>query len=346
MKLEPFENGARVWAPAKINLFFEILFKRPDNYHEIETIIAPISIYDEIKLKILPRNEKSIFECFDENGAAIPDIPLDETNLVWRAANVFFDEIGEKFPLSIKILKKIPSKAGLGGGSSDAAAVLSVLNALRGAPLSKARLQKLGARLGSDVPLFFEDGASLGRGRGELVEPFDLPEIWLVVVKPRDGLSTPAVFRRYAEHPATEKRSLTERVATLERAKTALFASETPSTPENSARFAAVVASTLANRLEDVAATIWPGVEKYRALLSATTDVLGVQMSGSGTAFFALYPSESAARRAADELRANATDGETVFVAKTISFPPQPPQNKFPQQNEQPPQNAQPSQDG
>ncbi len=315
--------GLRVWAPAKVNLFFEILFKRDDGFHEIQTVATPIDLCDELEFWL--RNAKtgakfektSISECVDEAGNPVPGVPTDERNLIVRAAKAFDEALGEPTPVSIRVVKRIPSQAGLGGGSSDAAATLAALNELRGRPFSNERLREIGGRLGSDVPLFLLDGASVGRSRGEIVEPFDLPEIWLVVLKPNEGLSTPEVFRRYAALAPTPKRSLDDfcaAVATLKREN-----GEEKANGKNGAKAAKAIGGALFNRLEEVAATIWDGVARRRAALAATRDVLGVQMSGSGTAFFAIYPNETAARTAAETLRAGRSDGETVAVARTLA---------------------------
>lgn len=330
-KAEKNAVGLRVWAPAKVNLFFEILFKRDDGFHEIQTVATPIGLCDELEfwsrdLKTGAEVEKtSIVECVDDAGNPVPGVPLDDRNLIIRAAQAFDEAFGEPTPVSIRVVKRIPSQAGLGGGSSDAAATLAALNELRGRPFSNERLREIGGRLGSDVPLFLLDGASVGRSRGEIVEPFDLPEIWLVVLKPTEGLSTPAVFRRYAALPPTPKRSLDAfcaAVATAKRANEENGASGIiGGNGETSAdgAVAASVGGALFNRLEEVASTIWDGVARYRALLAATRDVCGVQMSGSGTAFFAIYPSEAAANDAAETLRLQCVDGETVAVARTLT---------------------------
>ncbi len=316
MQIEVLKQGAlyRVWAPAKVNLFFEILGKRSDGYHEIQTVVAPISLFDRLDFHFARGVESDLtLECYDEEGKPDPTVPTDRSNLVARACDVFFDEIAkldkkyESFSLLVKIFKKIPSKAGLGGGSSDAAAALAVLNVASGFPFSKEKLQELAGRIGSDAPLFFEEGASIGRGRGEIVEPIDLPELFLVVLKPNVGLSTPEVFRTYASAPKKPKRSLEEFLETVKNAKDA-----------------SQIAQVLANRLEDSAALLWNGLVERRALLDSTSDVLASQMTGSGTACFALYPTLDAAERAAEEIRrvvAQGTEkefvGEKVYVVST-----------------------------
>ena len=362
--------GLRVWAPAKVNLFFEILFKRDDGFHEIQTVATPIELCDELEFWLRYEEtgaeieKTSIIECVDAAGAPVSDVPTDDRNLIIRAAKAFDEAFGEPTPVSIRVVKRIPSQAGLGGGSSDAAATLAALNELRGRPFSNERLREIGGRLGSDVPLFLLDGASVGRSRGEIVEPFDLPEIWLVVLKPTEGLSTPAVFRQYVALPPTSKRSLddfcaavsirkqlngedkprkTEKEGEINGDRWEKWANKTSKenradgingaskengtngTPQANGEaaetraVAAAVGGALFNRLEEVAATIWNGVARYRAALAATRDVLGVQMSGSGTAFFAIYPSEAAANEAAKALRLQYVDGETVAVARTLA---------------------------
>ncbi len=375
-KAEKNAVGLRVWAPAKVNLFFEILFKRDDGFHEIQTVATPIELCDELEFwlrdaKTGAKIEKtSIVECVDAAGVPVPDVPTDNRNLIIRAAQAFDEAFGEPTPVSIRVVKRIPSQAGFGGGSSDAAATLAALNELRGRPFSNERLREIGGRLGSDVPLFLLDGASVGRSRGEIVEPFDLPEIWLVVLKPTEGLSTPAVFRRYVALPPSPKRSLDAFCAAVstrkllngeenlnkadkegktneedwrkengkineENGASGISGENGPdeASKENGANgtspangettetraVAAAVGGALFNRLEEVAATIWDGVARYRALLAATRDVCGVQMSGSGTAFFAIYPSEAAANDAAEALRRQCVDGETVAVARTLA---------------------------
>ena len=333
--------GLRVWAPAKVNLFFEILFKRDDGFHEIQTVATPIGLCDELEFwlqgeKIGAQIEKtSISACVDDAGNPVPGVPLDERNLIIRAAKAFDEAFGEPTPVSIRVVKRIPSQAGLGGGSSDAAATLAALNELRGRPFSNERLREIGGRLGSDVPLFLLDGASVGRSRGEIVEPFELPEIWLVVLKPTEGLSTPAVFPQYVALAPTPKRSLDAfcaAVATVKRGNGEEIADNKNREKKvngedwakrgesaNGGDVAAAVGGALFNRLEEVASTIWDGVARYRAALAATRDVLGVQMSGSGTAFFAIYPNEAAANDAAEALRQKCVDGETVAVARTLA---------------------------
>ena len=184
----------RLFAPAKINLRFRILGQREDGFHEIETLMAPISLGDE--LIILP-NEKETdldFTCDD------PSLPNDESNLVVRAARSFFAEVKAEPRARIELRKKIPHGAGLGGGSSDAASTLLGLNELHGKPLSRAHLTSLAAGIGSDVPFFILQSAAECRGRGEIVEPVTpLPEWPLLLLKPEFGVPTPWAYGRWRD---------------------------------------------------------------------------------------------------------------------------------------------------
>ena len=194
-------------APAKINLSLRILGKRPDGYHELETLMAPLRLADSVEISH-GGGEGIRFLCND------PDLPAGGDNLCVKAAKAFLKETGLHHGLSITLLKRIPHGAGLGGGSSDAAAVLRGLNDLFDHPLVAEELHLLAAGLGSDVPFFLHGGPAWCRGRGEVVEPLEkaesLPERTLLLIKPPFPIPTPWAYQRYAElqklHPpaATE----------------------------------------------------------------------------------------------------------------------------------------------
>ncbi|MBA3963824.1 MAG: 4-(cytidine 5'-diphospho)-2-C-methyl-D-erythritol kinase [Chthoniobacterales bacterium] len=184
----------RLFAPAKINLRFRILRRREDGFHEIETLMAPISLGDEL---IFSPNEKGnglVFTCDD------PTLPNDENNLVVRAARRFFAEVKAEPRVRIELRKKIPHGAGLGGGSSDAASTLLGLNELHGTPLTHARLTSLAAGIGSDVPFFILRSAAECRGRGEIVTPVAALPAWpLLLLKPEFGVPTPWAYGRWRD---------------------------------------------------------------------------------------------------------------------------------------------------
>ena len=173
----------QVSAPAKINLLLRIVRRRDDGFHEIETLIAPISLCDEVKID---KGKQGIeFRCDD------PSVPQGGDNLAVRAANAFFASTNLEPAVSIELKKRIPHGAGLGGGSSDAAATLVALNQLFRTKLTRDDLAKLGSTIGSDVPFFIFESAAICRGRGELVEPAKLQkQLSILLVKPEFGVSS------------------------------------------------------------------------------------------------------------------------------------------------------------
>ena len=183
-------NAMQVLAPAKVNLSLRVLSRRADGFHEIETFITPISLHDELALK---KTETGIeFSCDD------PTIPPGDENLVVRAATAFFKATGVSGGVSIRLSKQIPHGAGLGGGSSDAAATLKGLNELFATKLPREALAKLAELLGSDVPFFLFESAALCRGRGELISPQKLPESFsLLLLKPEFGVATPWAYSNW-----------------------------------------------------------------------------------------------------------------------------------------------------
>jgi 4-diphosphocytidyl-2-C-methyl-D-erythritol kinase len=181
----------QVFAPAKINLSLKVLGKRRDGFHEIETLIAPISLCDEIE--IAKGDSKQIeFQCDD------PSMPTSDDNLIVRAAKSFFATTKLKPAIWIELKKKIPHGAGLGGGSSDAASTLLALNELFETRLPREALAKMAATIGSDVPFFIFHSAALCKGRGELVTPVKLKEkLPILLLKPAFVVSTAWAYSRW-----------------------------------------------------------------------------------------------------------------------------------------------------
>ena len=182
------------------------------------------------------------------------------------------------------------------------------------APVSEKELRAVAARVGSDVPLFLLDGASLGRGRGEIVEPFDLPELHLVAIKPRAGVATPDAYRRFDETPRRNKRSLADFVVILKSALASYSEEEFPR----------VVAEASFNRLEEPVATLWEDATFWSSFLRAAPDSLNARMTGSGAAFYSIFPNEELAKNAADAIRERCVRDdleravEGVYYAKTL----------------------------
>jgi len=182
----------QVFAPAKINLSLKVLRQRDDGFHEIETLIAPISLYDEITIDKTDNEKEIEFHCDD------PLVPISDENLVVRAANRFFAATKLTPAVSIELKKKIPHGAGLGGGSSDAAATLLALNRLFETSLAREELARLGSKIGSDVPFFIFESAATCRGRGELVTPVQLPEqLPILLLKPGFAVATAWAYSRW-----------------------------------------------------------------------------------------------------------------------------------------------------
>jgi 4-diphosphocytidyl-2-C-methyl-D-erythritol kinase len=182
----------QLWAPAKVNLSFQIKGRRPDGFHEIETLMVPISLADRITIEKSEDAGAIHFSCDD------PSLPVGEDNLVIRAAKLFREQTGNTAGITIVLEKKIPHGAGLGGGSSDATSTLMGLNELFQAGLRDDELLKLAAKLGSDVPFFVSRSAAICRGRGELVTPVTLEtKFRLLLLKPEFGVPTPWAYRRW-----------------------------------------------------------------------------------------------------------------------------------------------------
>jgi len=181
-------------APAKINLSFRIKDRRPDGFHEIETLMAPISLADRISIERVGDDGDIRFTCDD------PSLPVGDDNLVVRAAKLFRQRANIASGITIALEKKIPHGAGLGGGSSDAANTLLGLNELFAAGLPQDELLRLAAQLGSDVPFFVVRSAAVCRGRGEIVEPTSLAtKFRLVLFKPDFAVPTPWAYGKWRE---------------------------------------------------------------------------------------------------------------------------------------------------
>ena len=187
----------QLFAPAKINLSLKILGRRADGFHEIETLMTPISLADELTMESNHSGAELSFSSDD------PTLPGGEENLVVRAARRFFAEIGREAKVRIELKKKIPHGAGLGGGSSDAATTLLGLNQLHHDQVPLARLTQLAAEIGSDVPFFLGRSAARCRGRGEMVELWEeMPRLELLLVKPQFGVPTAWAYQRWQDSRA------------------------------------------------------------------------------------------------------------------------------------------------
>jgi 4-diphosphocytidyl-2-C-methyl-D-erythritol kinase len=302
-------TSVEVLTPAKLNLFLEVLARRPDGYHEIETLMTAVAICDTLTFVPL-ENDALEFKCRWAFGLAAKanaahrlqrqsddfgELPSGPDNLAWKAVMLIRDRSTTKGGARVSLVKRIPAAAGLGGASSDAAAALVAANLGWNLNWPRERLAELAAELGSDVPFFLgQPGSALCRGRGELIEPVRANRLQVAVVRPPVGLSTPEVYRRC--RPA----SVPARAQDLRKA---LECGE-----------AAGAARGLFNRLQAPAAELTPWIEHLEEEF-ARQDCLGHQMSGSGSSYFGICRSARHARRVASRLRAR--QAGTVYAAAT-----------------------------
>jgi len=279
-----------IQAPAKLNLILRVLSRRPDGYHEIDSLMAKVALFDTVTIETAA------------GGIAVdcpghPDL-CGPSNLAYRAAERFLKETGARLGVKIRIEKKIPLQAGLGGGSSDAAAVLSGMQQLAGQPLSKKALAALAAGLGADVPFFLNRGPCRCRGRGEIVAPVKISEsFWAVLACAPFGFSTGEVYSR------------------LKLALTKPAGSDTQASPVSAWGFE-LLASRLHNDLQTIGVGMQPLVEKVcDELLKA--GAAGASMTGSGPTVFGLCRSED--RAEATLARVERRDGWKYLVAKGLT---------------------------
>jgi 4-diphosphocytidyl-2-C-methyl-D-erythritol kinase len=175
-----------VLCPAKVNLYLRVVGRRPDGYHELVTVMQPLTLADELNVSL--GGEGIRLEC------EAADLPCGADNLVWRAAARFQEETGQRPGVRLRLRKRIPVAAGLGGGSSDAAGTLVALNDLAGGVLTPGRLHELARLLGADVPFFLDRRPAVGRGIGTQLTPLSLPSYWYLLLNPGVPLATRWVY--------------------------------------------------------------------------------------------------------------------------------------------------------
>lgn len=278
-------------AYAKLNLTLDVLGKRSDGYHDLKSVMQTISVRDDIEVDVGTGKPWSL-ECSN------PEIPSDERNLAWKAAKLYLDAV-KKDPngLAIRILKRIPVGAGMGGGSADAAAVLRALNRHYGNPLSIAALAELGSFVGSDVPFCTIGGTAMVEGRGERLRKLpDMPECMFVICKPNFSVSTPELF-------------------------TKLDATEIPHRPNNMAMESALLAGDLDRVCGEIFNVFDPVVTQEHLELNYIKSIfnsygaVAYQMTGSGSAVFAVVPDFEFAAVICGMLRDNYPE---IFIARPV----------------------------
>lgn len=278
-------------AYAKVNLTLDVLGKRPDGYHDLKSVMQTISLRDDVEIDIGTGKPWEL-HCDKD------DIPCDERNLAWKAAQVYCDAL-KKDPdgLTIRITKRIPSQAGLGGGSADAAAVLRALNRHYGEPLSIGALAELGAQVGSDVPFCTVCGTVMVEGRGERLRKLpDMPDCVFVVCKPDFPVSTPELYRKIDEKVIAKR-------------------------PDHQAMESAILAGDLGRVANELCNVFDPVVTEDHLELNYIKSIfnsygsVGQQMTGSGSAVFCIVPEFEFAAVICNMLRENYPQ---VYIAKPV----------------------------
>ena len=278
-------NSISLKAPAKINLFLDITGKLPDGYHEIASVMQTIDLFDYVKVE---KAEEITVQCSESN--------LDgENNIAFKAAKLFFELTGTKSGAKISIDKRIPMQAGMAGGSADAAAVLLGLNRIFDEPLSSEELFEIGAKCGADVPFSLTGGTKLSEGIGEKLSPIpEMPDCWLVIIKPDFSMSTPESYKFYDEHGLfdLEHSDKAKMLAGLEQ------------------NDLTAVCESLSNVLEHTVEN--PAIEEIKSAM-LKLGAMGSLMTGSGTAVFGIFDSVHKAVAAKKALSENYS---SVFLAR------------------------------
>ncbi len=287
----------QISAPAKLNLTLDILGVRPDGYHELAMLMQTVSLEDTVTIC---QNTGSdwVLRCTNENRGDISNVPQDARNLAWKAAQIFYAATGiQDGGLTIEICKRIPSQAGMAGGSADAAAVLRGLNTLHHMPLDTASLCELGAQVGSDVPFCVVGGTAMVYGRGEIVMPEEILTCqYYVICKPKFGISTPKLFALSDQYPASRHPDAQALLSCLRK--------DDP----------AGAGEHLCNVLEPVAAIEHPEILSIKHNL-LSLGAYGAQMTGSGSAVFGLFSDEASAKSAAIAMK---SPDLQVFCASSV----------------------------
>jgi len=278
-------------AYAKVNLTLDVLGTRPDGYHDLQSVMQTISLRDDIEIDVQTGKPWALY-CTNES------IPADETNLAWKAAKIYCDAM-KKDPggIEIRITKRIPSQAGLGGGSADAAAVLRALNRYYGNPLSIMALAELGAQVGSDVPFCTVGGTAMVEGRGERLRKLpDMPDCVFVVCKPDFSISTPELFRKIDSKVIAHR-------------------------PDNRAMESAILAGDLGRVAENLCNVFDPVVTEDHLELNYIKSIfnsygsVGQQMTGSGSAVYCIVPEFEFAAVICNMLKDNYP---LIYIAKPV----------------------------
>ena len=278
-----------VLAPAKINLFLEVTGKRSDGFHELDMLMVPVALFDRLTLALAEDSDIHLSTSWALGLQSQPELPSPEENLVYHILSMFQDVVQQlrqdRPGICVKLVKRIPMAAGLGGASSDAAAALVAANQLLDNLLSFDQLFDIAVQTGSDVPFFLYRRPARCQGRGEIVMPVSSGQsLPVVLVKPEQGLSTPAVFSRLAEYGFDDSEGIAPMLAA--------FAAGDPS----------LVGARLHNRLLQPALGELPALAYLSGRLEQL-DIPGYQMTGSGSTFFVICRHQTQANKLASRLR-------------------------------------------
>ncbi len=266
-------KGITINAPAKLNTYLKIVGKRDDGYHEIVSVMIPITLFDTLHFS--PSKSGIHLSCHGR------EIESDSSNLVYKACNAFYRNTGISPGIKIELHKRIPVGAGLGGGSSDAAFTLSVLNYIHGKPLDFKGLLNLATTLGADVPFFLYQRPCLAQGIGEKLRPIEKwPSFWYVIIVPPIQVSTGWVYGNL-------KLELTENLHSYIISRLSSMAHES--------------LAALDNDLETVTLKQFPEIAKLKSLL-IDAGAKGALMSGSGSSVFGVFPDKEKALKAKNKL--------------------------------------------
>lgn len=291
---EAGSHPLRIKSPAKVNLTLEVLGRRPDGYHDVQSVMVPIDLSDILYLA-LTENKRIEVSCNRR------EIPVDERNLACRAGRLILEAIGKRLGLQIRIQKNIPVGAGLGGGSSNAAATLMGLNRLFAAHLTQSELMSMAIKLGADVPFFVLGRPALATGVGERLEVLaGLPRFWFLLVYPGIRVSTKWAYERlnlWLTNPSDHNINM-------------------PAFPKDIGNLGCF----LRNDLERPVLAEYPVLQliKQRLLDVGATASL---MSGSGSTIYGLFSARREARQAYEQLKREYSGKDwKVFLARSIGY--------------------------
>ncbi len=279
----------RIISPAKVNLRLDILEKRQDGYHELRTIFQKISLHDTLFFTL--RKEKGI-----RIQTNHPDLPTGRGNLVFKAAHLILKRSNYKGGILIQIKKRIPIGAGLGGGSSNAAATLYALNQMLGMGLTKEELMEIGIKIGADVPFFlYKGGAAIGSGIGERLEKIELPLLFYVLIYPNFEVSSRWAYQNFLLTKKEFHFNLHQLLTTPQR-----------------------ISSFLWNDLEEVVSHRYQEIAMMKEML-LSVGALGSLMSGSGPTVFGIFSSEEASKKAKQKIKKKVKErGWEIFHAHSF----------------------------